>query len=629
MAAVAADELAARTQAVKLLRRLADCQDRTGNLRDPLNGEPLAPSHYAVCLFAGACAMSGEGDLREPAERAVRYFLGLPARVRGAAELNNLGLLAAYRGGSRRTLSDELERRLNGYLLRMPFTSLTGRGTNNWHAMRAVCLLQRGLALGRAADVEAARRCMQHEVLPLQGGSGLFADYPPRGSAGDRCTPLTYHAKFCAMLAMFLSDLPDAQVQEALRRGVIALTYLCAPDGETLYFGRSCNSLYGYAATLYALRRSLEQAVVGGEQATRAAAAASRVAGFLGHLLWADGASRTYPTPFERERLGWDDYVNRLDYAAFAAYLLVQTPEGPPVRWGVEPVRWGTEEAGLWVERDGDRFAAFSTRGQFHPGSYLFADARYSGLQVLSWKHGGRTVVPPPPHEMSDPTEPRWVGFMPVVEAAGVPWAVRQYGEVRSFPSSKGVAFAGRGLPVHLWKTAAHQLARTGEQGTWLGLAMRGARLAAQRLGFRAPIAYRRAVLRGAEVDRAFVWFRDEGCLVCTDRFRGEADAVWATVRLAVPPLPYEDRLRFDCRGLQGELRFLHGVSAPPEVEEAFTSNGLAYVVRYALRHDTAAVTALAVSDVETSCEASSHGLVIRVGGCAAVVDLDRLEVWW
>ncbi|MFN3286254.1 MAG: hypothetical protein ACK45F_08240, partial [bacterium] len=245
--AVAADVLEARTRAVRLLRRLADCQDGTGNLRDPLTGQPLAPSHYAVSLFAGACAMSGEEDLREPAERAVRYFLGLPARVRGAPELNNLGLLAVYRVWAR-TLPDELRGRLTSYFLRMPFASLTGRATNNWHAMRAVCLVQRGLALGRAADVEAARRCMYHEVLPLQDGSGLFADYPARGSTGDRCTPLTYHAKFCAMLAMVLSDLPDSQIQEALGRGVVALAQLCAPDGETLYFGRSCNSLYGYAA---------------------------------------------------------------------------------------------------------------------------------------------------------------------------------------------------------------------------------------------------------------------------------------------------------------------------------------------------------------------------------------------
>ncbi len=628
MAAVAVDELEARTRGVKLLRRLTDCQDGTGNLRDPVTGHPLAPSHYAVSLFAGACAMSGEEDLREPAERAVRYFLGLPARVRGAPELNHLGLLALYRVWGR-TVPDELRGRLTSYLLRMPFASVTGRATNNWHAMRAVCLLQRGLALGRAADVEAARRCMQHEVLPLQGGSGLFADYPPRGSAGDRCTPLTYHAKFCAMLAMFLLELPDAQVRDALRRGVVALGHLCAPDGETLYFGRSCNSLYGYAAALYALRRSLEQAVVGGEEAACVAAAASRAARFLGHLVGADGAFRTYPTPFERERLGWDDYVEGLDYAAFAAFLLVQTPDGRPLQGPVKPVWWRAEEAGLWVERDGDRFAAFSTRGQFHPGSYLFADARYSGLQVLSWKHRGRTVVPPPPHEMSHPTEPRWVGFMPVVEAAGVAWAVRRYEEVRTFPSSRGVAFVGRGVPAHLWRTAGHQAARTAERGTWLGFVMRGARLAARRLGVRPTAAYREAVLRGAEVRRALVWFSDAGCLVCADRFRGGAEAVWATVRVAAPPVPGEDQLRFDCRGLQGELRFLYGVSAAPEVEEAFTSNGLAYVIRYALRNDTAAVAALVVSDVETSCETSPDGLVVRVGEDAAVVDLDGLEVRW
>lgn len=629
MAVVTSAAQEPRLLALRLLRGLQACQDATGNLREPGTGRALGADHYAVSLFGGACALAGAPDLQGPADRAVRYVLGLPAPSRGAHELNNLGLLAAYRmwcgGTERRRVCGRLE----AYLARMPFASLRGHTTNNWHAMRAVCLLQRGLALGRPTDVEAALRCLHHDVLPLQDAAGLFADYPPRQTPGLPCTPLTYHAKFCAMLATFLAHRPDHQAAEALRRGALALARLAAPDGEALYFGRSCNSLYGYAAALHALCWALRLGVVTGEEAALVADASGRVGRFLGGLVGPDGKFRTYPTPFERERLGWDDYVHGLDYAAFAAFLLAQTPGVPAPSGRVGPVRWQASEAGLWVEGEGRAFAAFSTHGQFHPGSYLFTDARYSGLQVLTWKHKGHTVVPPPPHEAQDPTDPRWVGFMPVVEARGGVWAVRRYQEVRVFPSPAGVAFVARGVPVRLRRTPSHRAARRAERSSWVRLALRGVRAAARRLGVRTPTAYAVEALGGVQVRRALVWFREDGCLVCADQVDGGAAEAWATVRLSAPPVPGEGAMRFYQQGLRGELRFLCGVQAGPRVEEAFTSNGLAYVVRYPIYAGAAGVVAIALEDAETSCEAAGGRLRVHVGSKTVEVDLRGLEVRW
>ncbi len=628
MAAVASAVDDLRAAGRQLLHRLARWQEPGGNLRDPLTGEPLAPFHYAVSLFAGACAVSGEADLRVPAERAVRYVLGLLPSQRGAHELNNLGLLAVYRAWAGLQEADGLRGRLREYLVRMPFASLEGRATNNWHAMRAVCLLQRGISLERPGDVEAALRCLRGDVLPLQDRAGLFADYPPGGGT-PRCTPLTYHAKFCAMIAMFLSEMYDGHAAEALRRGVVALARLCAPDGEALYFGRSCNSLYGYAAAWYAMSTALRLGVAGGEERAAVASACGRLREFLARLVGPDGSSRTYPTRFERERLGWDDYVHRLDYAAFAAFLLVQAPLVPSPALEPEPVRWAAEDAGLWVEGDARHFAAFSTRGQLHPGSYLFVDARSSGMQVLVWKDGDRTVVPPPPHEMGDPAEPHWVGFMPVVEQSAEPWTVRTYDDVRAYASPAGVAFVGRGVPTGLRATPTHRAARRAEGNQWLGWALRGVRSTAQRLGVRPPGAYRVLRLPGGELRRALVWFREEGCLVAVDRFDGQVEAAWGTVRLAVPVVPVDGLLRFDHRGLKGEIRLLWGVAGEPEIREAFTSNGLAYVVRYGLPPGIPVVVAVAVGDADPWCEATGSTVQVGVGGCRAVVDLEGLEVRW
>lgn len=624
VAPLASEVSQAQRMAASLLRGLARCQEPGGNLRDPVTGEPLAPSHYAVSLFAGAAALSQDPELKDPAARGARSFLHVAPSLRGAHELNNLGLLAFYRAWD----GAELRGRVRDYLLRMPFASLGGRTTNNWHAMRAVCLLQRGLALLRPQDVEAARECLRNDVLPLQDAAGIFADYPPNG-VGSRCTPLTYHAKFCAMLAMFLRELRDPRATEALRKGVAALARLCAPDGEALYFGRSCNALYGYAAALYALTTALHMDLYRGSAAERVSWAALRIQELLGRLIRPDGDFRTYPTPFERERLGWDDYVHRLDYGAFAAFLLVQTPSVPDHRPNLPPVRWEARDAGLWVERYAEQFAAFATHGQLHPRSYLFVDARSSGLQVLTWKVRGHTVIPPPPHEMADPADPQWVGFMPVLEASGQVGAVRVYPQVRSFASPAGVAFAAQGVPVVLRPTATHRAARRVEGNHWLGWALGSLRRLVLRMRVQPPAAYREVALTGCEVRRALVWFHEEACLVAVDQFVGEARLAWGTLRLAVPVLPVEAALRFDRQGLRGQVRFLYGIPTGVERKEVFTSNGLAYVIRYRLQAGVPAVAAVVVGEAQPWCQTLGPALRVGAGSHSVVINLHRLEVCW
>jgi hypothetical protein len=140
----------------------------------------------------------------------VRYFLGLHPCQRGAHELNNLGLLAAYRSvGQASEAATACTERLREYLMRMPFASLERSGHEQLarHASR-VPPPTRPMALAdRPTDVEAARPLPpQVTFCRLQDEAGLWADYPPGGGL-RRCTPLTYHAKFCAMLAMFLTGL--------------------------------------------------------------------------------------------------------------------------------------------------------------------------------------------------------------------------------------------------------------------------------------------------------------------------------------------------------------------------------------------------------------------------------------
>ncbi len=623
------------TLAKGIVQWLVSTQQTDGNLRDPVTGAALPSDHYGTALFAatGTLAEHMRGAT-DAAASAVRYYLGLPRSARGSHELNNLGLLCVYRCWRDSSVAPSLRTRLGTYLQRMPFASLTSQVTNNWHAMRAVCLAQRGRLFGSERDRRAARVCLRKDVLPLQGSDGLFADYPPVGREGDRMTPLTYHAKFCAMLAMFLQEIDDTDVADALARGVGVMARLCAPNGESLFFGRGCNSVYGYASALYAACHALELGIIPTADRNLVVHAAARMADFLLRMRQPDGSVRAYPTGFEAERLGWDDYVHRLDYNAFAAFLLLQMPvNGVRTESTHDPSGLDARQDGLLVRELNGAFAVFSVRGQLNTGSYLFADARYAGMQPLTLQCGGRTIIPPPPHDAESPTDPSWVGFMPVISLHDEMWAVRTYDDVRVIDTNF-VAIVGRGTPVALRIGLRRRLTKAARESAGLPIRafVRRAAPFLRRLHGLTPPAYAVVPTPGVQVKRAMILTPRLRCLCLVERVDGQFDRGWSTVRLAGRCSPDGDGYRFCLEGLEGRI----WTARPPgdgEVRQVFTSNGPAYVLRTPLVPGVAHVSAICFGpkvalDAEINpgkqitITARADGAIHRI-----VVDLDALQV--
>ena len=627
------------TLAEGIVRWLASTQQMDGNLHDPLTRAALPSHHYGTVLFAAAFTLAEHTrEDTDAGTRAVRYYLGLPSSARGAHELNNLGLLSVFRGWRDSGFAPGLRTRLARYLHRMPFASLTSQVTNNWHAMRAVCLAQRGLLFGSEGDRRAARMCLRRDVLPLQGSDGLFADYPPAGREGDRMTPLVYHAKFCAMLAMFLQEIDDTDAAAALAHGVRAMAQFCAPNGESMFFGRGCNSLYGYASALYAAFHALELGVIPPADRNLVARAATRMADFLWRMRQPDGSVRAYPTEFEAERLGWDDYVHRLDYNAFAAFLLLQMPQKEmrtKARTALTSHSLGFDatQAGLRVtERDGT-FAVFSTRGQLNTGSYLFADARYVGMQLLTLQYGGHTIVPPPPHDAEWPTDPSWVGFMPVISCHDDVWAVRTYDDVRVI-DAHFVAIVGRGTPVALRIGLRRRLTKAARESSYrpVRALVRQAAPFLRRLRGLMPPAYVVVSAPGVQAVRAMILVPRIRCLCLVERVDGQFDRGWSTVRLNGRCSLDGNGFRFNLEGLEGRIWTVRR-SGDAEVRKVFTSNGAAYVLRTPLVPGIVHVSAICFGPEVALDAEPSQGEAVTITARAEgvthriVVDLAALQV--
>jgi len=254
-------------------------------------------------------------------------------------------------------------------------------------------------------------------------------------------------------------------------------------------------------------------------------------------------------------------------------------------------------------------------------------------MQPLTLQFGGRTIVPPPPHDAESSTDPSWVGFMPVILLHDEVWAVRTYDDVRIIDPPL-VAMVGRGRPVALRIGLRRRLTKAAREGGGRPIRafVRRALPYLRRLRLLTPSAYAIASAPGVQVTRAMILVPRLRCLCLVERVDGHFDRGWSTVRLAGRCRPDGDGYRFSLQGLEGRVWTVR----PPgdaEVRKVSTSNGPAHVLRVPLVPGVAHVSAIcfgpkvaldAGSGLEqpTIITARAEGAIHRIA-----VDLDALQV--
>jgi hypothetical protein len=445
-------------------------QQRDGRIRDSVHGDHgTYAAGFAGLTFGLMAIQTGDRIWSEACQRS----LGL-ARCR-EAEFDQLAVLLLAAAASRQTHTSKHAPSPIG-ALRAPMARQIAlyRGkrlvSNNWIAMRALNYALRARLAGSPCDRDEAAR-LWDKVLGWQLPDGLFVDSPD-GAA----TPVTYHAKFCAMLALALSETAfrSPVMQSALRRGLQALARLVSPSGVLVPYGRSRNTLFGYAAAILALRRGawlLNQ--------PEYLELANCLHGRIKQFLRADGHVPCVLNDGEAEREDWDVYVNNPDYNAYAAALLLLA--NPTATRHVSTLSAGSSPdtacAGamdqlqptvcqigpILTVRLGSLFAALSTEGQAVPfHTPFFSDHRYYGMQPLWIEQNGEALVTPPPYRwrggedrsvLVDPSANPWI---PYVSVGKHRYCVRQYDRVQVRQAGVSVHIEAEGQleayrPVSRW----------------------------------------------------------------------------------------------------------------------------------------------------------------------------------
>lgn len=307
--------------------------------------------------------------------------------------------------------------------------------SNNWGLFRALTRSLRGQLKASFAALD--------QQLP----GGLFPDSPV-GVA----TPVCYHAKMCATLALLQELCPEASRPDSLRRGLDALLALVSPQGVLVPYGRSRNTLFAYGSAYLALRLGAKLFGDG-----RLAGAAAAVLAHMKKFQDADGHIPAVLNHNEWLRQDWDIYINNPDYNAYAAACLLLAgrlaPELPPP----SPAPNGTFDLGpILVCHHSSAYFACSTTGEFAPyGSPFFCDTRYAGLVPLLYDDGeqvrsfdenycwdGRDCT------RSALVDPRISDWIPFLEIDRRRYWVRHYEAVTWSLQADVLQISGSGLPA-------------------------------------------------------------------------------------------------------------------------------------------------------------------------------------
>jgi hypothetical protein len=399
--------------AVRIAEYLRANQDERGTIFDVIDNEFTPLGQYGITFYALSAFLiyrnTGDAGWYESGSRAISFYLDnaeadVERADRGHKEFNDLAILKIFELLKSFDSAEALGRKVESYVRgRIPdVADLKVRIPNNWMSMRAACCAIKSKLFPGGPDNEG-RWLFEKYVLGVQLKDGFFYDCPPVTGLERAETPLVYHAKICAMLAMGYEVYGSAEMLRALLRGLDVFAEFIAPDGECCYYGRTNNGVFGYAGAVYAYQRTAGYLADGDRRKARYAGISNLLSGWIKKWQLPDGHVAIAPNSHESEKMGWDVYMHGTVYNAYtAAMLLLAGDLGPSGTFSDGKGLFHALDAGLMKLGRNNRFHVMSTRGQDVEDPGIYGRARYKGLNILKMLRDGGDVFSPPEINDSD-----------------------------------------------------------------------------------------------------------------------------------------------------------------------------------------------------------------------------------
>jgi hypothetical protein len=218
----------------------------------------VAPQdHYFHTYFAYACLTF---NLVEQAEDALVDFFSF--NNKGHIEFNKYALICIY-SEFKNTLKQNLLIKIENYIFSDTYSVNAHTATgNNWLFLRTLVHLKLFCLNGNRNEFNNFEFYLDF-ILDFEH-QNMFFDYPPKSLLGGyscKASPVAYSVKMLSVILEIYQLLNSKNIiskrvkelKELIDRSVPEHMNFISPDGETLYYGRSDNTLFGYANLLYIL----------------------------------------------------------------------------------------------------------------------------------------------------------------------------------------------------------------------------------------------------------------------------------------------------------------------------------------------------------------------------------------
>lgn len=427
-----------------------------GTIYDEFDKKNTLDDNYAHTFLALSNFIIYEEDLDakrlKDIEKILDYYLKIPSHnkfltkmievlnhskvihisLKGHEEFNNLALLLLYSKlkANNIKLDEKIMRKLEKYLKNMKFSSKFGSNIpNNWFAIKALChAIEYKLFNNEKVRIKA-NELMHNYILKWQLNDGFFYDCPDDVNTKNYAVVLGYHAKVCCMLLIYYQYTKDEAVLRAVEKGLDALANFIAPDGEALYFGRSNNSLFGYATAIYAYEKASE---ILEKKKKLYKSCASRL---FSHILKRQNEKGYITIEPNDNKFGWEKYLHHTVYNSYGAafLLLLKDVKESLCSEAIEDNVSYAKDAGLVSISYPNMFMTLSTKGQFVLNrSVWFSDLRYSGMNIFAWKYRGKDLMIMPPYfgDRFKDTDARYGGFIPYIVKGEEIYSPKRYNNI-------------------------------------------------------------------------------------------------------------------------------------------------------------------------------------------------------
>ncbi len=353
-------------------------------------GPSLVPPDHYFSTFSALANVNAFLKTRNPsflafAETHLRAYLA--ASPKGHAEFNAvaLGFL------KRKTESDNEVAKLAPLVLECkrltPALKRAGENvSNNWLVL--------GLCARRLWNKSDGGDAIRARLKDWQLADGALVDYPLAPRREAFATPLAYHAKMAFWLHWLSRETRDAEMEAMAVSATRFLAAFVGPHGDSFFFGRTTDSLFGYVHARLVLGelRNVDSTI---------ASASDQLNEAWKELRGPDG--RLFPVPGMPAVVhGRDFYIFDSVYHAYATALWsefedAESAEQKAIAHDRDFFFFG-RASGLLSVRKNDGFVAWCLTGQRAPGqSHFFSDSRYFALDLLWLLDANCLVVGPPP----------------------------------------------------------------------------------------------------------------------------------------------------------------------------------------------------------------------------------------